>query len=134
MRNVELVMLAWRNLRRRKSRTILTVISVVIGAVAIILMLSFGYGIQESNRRQMEQFAQLNAIRVDPTAYEEPENAKATQREGYLRDEEIKKIKQIPHVKDVLAAKNLRYEVAFKDPNMSIFGAVSYTHLRAHET
>lgn len=125
MRNVELVMLAWRNLRRRKSRTILTVISVVIGAVAIILMLSFGYGIQESNRRQMEQFAQINAIRVDPTAYEEPENAKATQREGYLRDEEIKKIKQIPHVKDVLAAKNLRYEVAFKDPNMSIFGEIS---------
>ena len=35
MRNVELVMLAWRNLRRRKSRTILTVISVVIGAVAV---------------------------------------------------------------------------------------------------
>lgn len=133
MRNVELLLLAWRNLMRRKSRTILTVISVVIGAVAIILMLSFGYGIEDSNRRQMEQFAQLNAIRVEPTSYQDPTNSQMGSREGYLRDEEIKKIKQIAHVKDALGMKYMSYEIVFKDPALSMFGemaAIDFDALR----
>ncbi|MBY0583855.1 ABC transporter permease [Murdochiella sp. Marseille-P8839] len=133
MRNVELLLLAWRNLMRRKSRTILTVISVVIGAVAIILMLSFGYGIEDSNRRQMEQFAQLNAIRVEPTSYQDPSNSQMGSRQGYLRDEEIKKIKQIAHVKDALGMKYMPYEIVFKDPALSMFGemaAIDFDALR----
>lgn len=133
MRNVELILLAWRNLMRRKSRTILTVISVVIGAVAIILMLSFGYGIEDSNRRQMEQFAQINAIQVEPTAYQDPSNPQGTHREGYLRDEEIKKIRKIPHVKDALGMKYMPYEIAFKDENLSLTGqaiAIDFEALR----
>lgn len=133
MRNVELLLLAWRNLMRRKSRTILTVISVVIGAVAIILMLSFGYGIEDSNRRQMEQFAQLNAIRVEPTSYQDPSNSQMGSRQGYLRDEEIKKIKQIAHVKDALGMKYMSYEIVFKDPALSMFGemaAIDFDALR----
>lgn len=133
MRNVELLLLAWRNLMRRKSRTILTVISVVIGAVAIILMLSFGYGMEDSNRRQMEQFAQLNAIRVEPTSYQDPSNNQMGSRQGYLRDEEIKKIKQIEHVKDVLGTKYMSYELTFKDPDLSLFGemaAIDFDALR----
>ena len=49
MKIKDFVKLAWRNLMRRKSRTLLTVLSVVIGALSIIIMLSFGFGIQKQN-------------------------------------------------------------------------------------
>lgn len=98
MRNSELFQLARRNLLRRKSRTALTVLSVVIGAVAIILMLSFGYGLEKNQRRQMAQFAQMNAITVTPSGDRAVEEGKSTR--GLIRDREIERIREIANVKE----------------------------------
>lgn len=131
MRNLDLIPLAWRNLLRRKSRTILTVISVIIGAVAIILMLSFGYGMQESTRKQMEDFAQLNSITVTPTKASDS-TSKGGQR-GYLREQEVEKIRRIPHVKAVLPSKYVPYTLEFQDADLHAPGdmrAIDFDELR----
>ncbi|MDD7593746.1 MAG: ABC transporter permease [Peptoniphilaceae bacterium] len=120
MRSVELFALAWRNLMRRKSRTFLTVLSVVIGAVAIILMLSFGYGMQETQRQQIAQFSQMNAISVNPTA--DPSNERA--RQGLIGEREVKKIEGIEHVKAVLPTMYVPFNLEFKNHRtMSMFGS-----------
>ena len=58
------ILMALRNLSRRKSRTILTVLSVVIGATSIILMLAFATGISNSQKEMIESFGGLTSITI----------------------------------------------------------------------
>src|SRR5947209_14287468 len=48
MNIIDIIALAWRNLRQAKLRTALTVLGVVIGVAAIITMVSFGIGLQQN--------------------------------------------------------------------------------------
>ncbi|QNB48131.1 FtsX-like permease family protein [Thermanaerosceptrum fracticalcis] len=64
MNKLDILKLAHRNLWRRKARTILTVVGVMIGTTAIVVMLSLGIGLKESQRKSMERWGDLNMIRV----------------------------------------------------------------------
>lgn len=46
------------NLLRRKTRTLLTVLGIVIGTVSIVLMVALGLGMQESVNEQFASQAQ----------------------------------------------------------------------------
>ena len=48
MRIFDLIKMGLRNLLRRKARTLLTVIGVIIGTVSIVVMISVGIGMNES--------------------------------------------------------------------------------------
>ena len=56
--------MALRNLVRRKSRTVLTVLSVVIGASSIILMIAFALGINQQQKDMVESFGGLTSIKI----------------------------------------------------------------------
>ena len=56
--------MALRNLVRRKSRTVLTVLSVVIGASSIILMIAFALGINQQQKDMVESFGGLTSITI----------------------------------------------------------------------
>ena len=43
-----------QNLLRRKSRTILTVLGVIVGCCSIVLMISIGQGISEQNEQMLK--------------------------------------------------------------------------------
>ncbi|WP_300408471.1 ABC transporter permease [Lagierella sp.] len=64
MRLNDLLIFSLRNLGRRKLRTILTVLSILIGTSFIILMLSFGLGMQRSNEELIESMGGLTNITV----------------------------------------------------------------------
>ncbi|MEZ5164754.1 MAG: ABC transporter permease [Bifidobacterium adolescentis] len=51
------------NLLRRKSRTILTVLGVIVGC-SIVLMISIGQGISEQNEQMLKSMGNLNDITV----------------------------------------------------------------------
>lgn len=53
-----------QNLFRRKSRTILTVLGVVVGCCSIVLMISIGQGINERNEQMLKSMGSLNVITV----------------------------------------------------------------------
>jgi len=69
MSSVDLIRMAFKNLFRRKLRTILTTLGVVIGSAAIITMLSLGIGLQESYMKEIEMMGSLNIINVDNYNY-----------------------------------------------------------------
>jgi putative ABC transport system permease protein len=48
MNFIDIIALAWRNLRQSKLRTSLTVTGVVVGVAAIVTMVSFGLGLQDN--------------------------------------------------------------------------------------
>lgn len=64
MRFTEILQMCLRNLVRRKSRTFLTVIGVVIGTCAIIVMVSLGIGLKEVMSTQLAAMGDLQIIEI----------------------------------------------------------------------
>lgn len=60
----DLIMMSVRSLWRRKLRTALTILGVVIGACSIILMLSLGIAMNENFNAQMQDMGSLTVINV----------------------------------------------------------------------
>lgn len=66
MRFFDVVELVWASLWRRKGRTILTTMGVVIGTAAIVTMMSLGIGMQNSLTEQFESMGNAKDITVMP--------------------------------------------------------------------
>ena len=54
MRWTDLLRMSISSLKRRKLRTFLTILGVVIGTASIVVMISLGLGMQESVYREIE--------------------------------------------------------------------------------
>ena len=63
MKLKDLFLLAFSNLRRRKIRTLLTVLGVVIGTASIVVMVSLGLGMSESLLRSFQSSGSLTKLR-----------------------------------------------------------------------
>lgn len=59
-----MIIMAAKNLWKRKLRTILTVLGVVIGTASIVVMMSIGIGLNKSYRQELEQWGSLQVIEV----------------------------------------------------------------------
>ena len=65
MKSYDTLFFAHKNLWRRKGRTVLTLLGVMIGTASIVVMLSLGIGLVESQKKTMAQWGSLNMIRVN---------------------------------------------------------------------
>ena len=54
-----------QNLMRRKSRTFLTVLGVIVGCCSIVIMVSLGIGMKESQDKLLAQMGDLTIITVN---------------------------------------------------------------------
>ena len=61
---IDLLRMSSGNLRRRKLRTLLTVLGVVIGTASIVVMISLGLGLQQSIYAEVEQMGGITNIQV----------------------------------------------------------------------
>ena len=93
MRISDLFRLSFSNLRRRKTRTLLTVLGVVIGTASIVVMVSLGLGMSESMVRSYEEYGSLTRISV----YENGSGTSSQQ----LTDDTIRQFEKLGHVKGV---------------------------------
>ncbi len=64
MRIFDVIKLAFKNLFRRKARTVLTLLGITVGAVSVIIMISIGLGLDESKKELLSQFTSLEKIEV----------------------------------------------------------------------
>lgn len=64
MRLWDLFKMARENLFRKKTRTALTILSIVIGTVSIVLMIALGIGIQDNVKQQFNSFGSLNVLQI----------------------------------------------------------------------
>jgi len=69
MKVFDILGMGFRNLLRRKTRTILTIVGVLIGATAIVIMLSLGIGMEEQMNRSLEGMGDLTVINVQANAW-----------------------------------------------------------------
>lgn len=64
MRIIDIIGMSFKSLWRRKVRTLLTVLGVVIGSCAIVVMISLGLGMDNAMKYYLKQFGDLNVITV----------------------------------------------------------------------
>lgn len=96
MKFVDLLAMSLKNLSRRKLRTALTVLGVVIGTASIVVMVSLGIGLSELNRELISSYGSLTEINV-----ENPYNGDSSKDPLYLTDDVVKQMKRLPYVTDV---------------------------------
>ncbi len=99
MKLLDLLQMSSSNLLRRKIRTFLTILGVVIGTASIVVMLSLGLGLRRASMKQIEQSGGLTTIQVFPNeGMGEAGSTDNVKKAIRIDDKAIDKISQIPHV------------------------------------
>ena len=103
MKLMDLLKISISNLRRRKLRSFLTILGVVIGTAAIVTMISLGIGLQRTLFAEVEENGGATTIRVTGAATEEDifyyEDESQEESVKNIDDKAIKKFTDIEHVK-----------------------------------
>ncbi|WP_129595955.1 ABC transporter permease [Anaerophilus nitritogenes] len=113
MNSIDLFKMAFHNLWRKKTRTFLTVLGVIIGTSSIVVMLSLGIAMDQSFQEYIDSMGNLNIIEVNSSGrYYMDEQASKNQKEMKLNDDAVSKIKAIPGVKAVMPIKRASMKMA----------------------
>lgn len=115
MKFPDLLIMSMNNLRRRKLRTVLTVLGVIIGTAAIVVMVSLGIGLNEMTMEQIASWGSLTTIEVYSQssgggmqmmgAAMSSQNSESEP--NYITDKIIDNFKRIPHVTGVSPVLNM---------------------------
>lgn len=97
----DLLIMSINNLRRRKLRTVLTVLGVVIGTASIVVMVSLGIGLNELTVEQISSYGSLTTIDVSSDARWGYDSSDSKTEPNYITQDVIKQLKKLPHVKGV---------------------------------
>ena len=100
MKFLDLLRMSSSNLLRRKLRTALTVLGVVIGTASIVVMISLGLGLQKSSMEQIEQYGGLTTINVNTwgNSWNSSSDSSSSTEELRIDDALVEKISAMPHV------------------------------------
>lgn len=136
MKILDLLRMSSSSLWKRKIRTFLTILGVVVGTASIVVMISLGLGLNKSSMEQIEKYGGLTTINVTESSandyYEASSTSQATgdtstandKKKKRLDDAALKEIANIPHVE--IASPILEISVIAKyanyECNMSIRG------------
>ncbi len=133
MSSIDLMLMGVKNLWRRKTRTILTILGVVIGSMAIVVMLSLGFGIKKSMEDQLEKMGGLTVIQVRE-GWREPMDDKKSKKDDdavYLDEQAVSEFYALPNVVGVLAKKNIQFQLKVgKKVSYVDFNVVDFNELQ----
>jgi putative ABC transport system permease protein len=109
------VLLAYRSIRERRTRSILTVLGIAVGIAAIVSLLSVGYGLEEAITGELTTFADLITVvpgELSGTTYVE---------KGSFTDRDINDLQRIGGIKDITAMTYDAVEVEYRNERIPIF-------------
>lgn len=110
MNRIDLFRMSGQNLLRRKTRSILTIVGVMIGTASIVIMLSLGLAMDKQFQEQISQMGSLNIIDVQP-AYYGMEKPGANTQNVLLNDQAVAQFEKIAGVEAVMPQKISYYKV-----------------------
>lgn len=101
MRFSDIIKMCFDSLRRRKGRTILTVLGVFIGCTSIVVMVSIGAGMRESQDQMIANMGDVTVIQVYSNG------------ESKLNDAAVESFREIANVRSVMPKASLEdYSIA----------------------
>ncbi|MGC9445173.1 MAG: ABC transporter permease [Candidatus Methanospirareceae archaeon] len=109
------VLMAYRSIRERRTRSILTILGIAVGIAAIVSLVSVGFGMEEAITGELTMFADLISVvpgKLSATTYVE---------QGSFTDRDIKDLQRIPGIKDITAMTFDAAEVEFRNKRTPIY-------------
>ncbi|MCL1809281.1 MAG: ABC transporter permease, partial [Clostridiales bacterium] len=88
----------FRNLLRRRARTLLAITGVTVGTCAIVVMLSIGFGLADSFQKQIESYGNLHMIEVYSSGKSVGMAAPGRDERGVINDKSITAMEKIKGV------------------------------------
>lgn len=95
-----------QNLLRRKARTFLTVLGVIIGCCSIVIMVSIGIGIKDSQEKMLQNMGDLSVVTVNATG-----SGKQATKLDSKAISSIKALEDVEAVTPKLTMNNVQYRV-----------------------
>ena len=101
----DMLRMSLSSLWKRKVRTFLTVLGVVIGTASIVVMISLGLGLSRASMAEIEKYGGITTVTVtEQDSYTVDSTAAGasskSQTVEHLDDELVESILQLDHVKD----------------------------------
>jgi len=124
MNNLDILELCFRNLFRRRTRTILAISGVIIGTCAIVVMLSIGFGLDDSFQKQIESWGNLRMIDVYSGGGRGP-SAPGMGDRGVINDKtiaEMERMKGVVAVTPVVAEWGITVAIGRKIAQITVLG------------
>ena len=102
MKISDLIKMGLRNLSRRKARTGLTVLGVIIGTISIVIMVSIGIGMNNSFDKQFMENGAMTVVRIERygSIIDDDGNWLGS-KEQVLDESLVELVKQVEHVNAV---------------------------------
>jgi ABC-type lipoprotein release transport system permease subunit len=109
MKIIDILGMSLKNLFRRKIRTILTLIGVLIGTTSITVMMSIGIGLDKTNEDFMQGMVDMNVITVESYYFPDIDSGSGFVEAEFqnLNDEAVQKFYQIEGVEAVSPELNM---------------------------
>lgn len=103
MKFFDLLRMSISNLWKRKLRTVLTVLGVVIGVTSIVVMVALGNGLRQSMLDSYSDYASMTQIQISSGGYYfvSSDGSSGQQEEKQLDDTFVEQLKAMEHVSDV---------------------------------
>lgn len=100
MKLIDLLKISIGNLNRRKLRTLLTILGVIIGTTSVVTMISLGIGLDDLQTKALKEAGSLTAIDVS-SDYKSMDSLSIQKNSKVIKDETIKKFSALDHVRGV---------------------------------
>ena len=102
MKISDLIKMGLKNLSRRKARTALTILGVIIGTISIVIMVSIGIGMNNSFDQQFMENGAMTVVRIEQygSIIDDDGNWLGS-KEQVLDDNLVEMVKQVEHVNAV---------------------------------
>ena len=112
---IDSLLMAFRSIRERKARSILTILGIAVGIAAIVSLLSVGYGMQEAIMGELTEFTDM--ISVLPGELREHGYVE----KGSFTDRDVKDLRRIGGIKDISAIIWDHAEVEYRTEKVPLY-------------
>ncbi len=99
MKIFDLLLMSMSNLWKRKLRTVLTVLGVVIGITSIVVMVALGNGLKESMLENYQNYSSMTQIRVNSGSFYSSSDGQSEEKK--LDDAFVSEMLATEHVQQV---------------------------------
>ncbi|NQE06745.1 hypothetical protein C5S32_12815 [ANME-1 cluster archaeon GoMg1] len=109
------LLMAYRSIRERRTRSILTVLGIAVGIAAIVSLMSVGYGMEEAITGELTGYADFIGVfpaKITGTTYVEL---------GSFTDRDLKDVQRIGGIKEFSAMTFDSAEVEYRNKRVPIF-------------
>lgn len=120
MKLTDLAEIIWRNLLKRKGRTFLTMLGVIIGSIAIYVIISLGNGFEKYMSSQLNSFGDVNIINIFPYSDDVAsyQGGNIKNKKKILNDKNLKELNKLEFVKYSIPKLNTNADISYKKSEM----------------